>query len=318
MVTIKGIKVGTTYITSSYNDGASGSDTQVFDVTPVSILTISKPDDTVYTGSAFTPLPLVTAVVDGVSTTLNLGTDYTLSYINNTNVGVATVTATGIGNFTGTLSETWNITGATMTVSADDQSYTYDGTYHGYGVSVTTVNNQEATIRYRTTSSGEYNLTTFPTFKDVVNSGFNNVVYYQVTAPNHNTYTGSYNFRIYPLEAQLSWGTLSWSYDGYPHQTTCVVSNLISGDTCNVTLYNNSITNVGTVTVTARASEALSNSNYYLPDDVSVTLTISAGVFVRLSNVWTPIKKVFKKVSGSWVEQDKGMVFNTSEMYLKK
>ena len=122
---------------------------------------------------------------------------------------------------------------------------------------------------------------------------------------------------IYPREVILSWGTLSWVYDGQEHHTTCTVSNLVSGDTCTVTLYNNSITNIGSITVTARASEALSNSNYVLPHDESRTLTVSPGMFVKLSGTWTPVKEVYKKVSGTWVKQSMNEAFSTSKPYVK-
>ncbi len=50
-----------------------------------------------YTGNAFTPEPTVT---DG-ETTLAKGDDFTYSYDNNTDVGIATITVTGKGNYTG-------------------------------------------------------------------------------------------------------------------------------------------------------------------------------------------------------------------------
>lgn len=319
MSTIKGTKVGKTNISSTYSDVTEQNSNSIeFTVTAISLTSISTPEDNVYNGSAFCPTPVVTAIVEGNSVILVQGTDYDLSYSNNTNVGEATVTATGKGNFKGSVSSNWNITEANLIVIANDQSYTYDGSLHGTGISVTTVGENEYTVRYRTTSSGSYNLTSAPQFRNVVNSGYNGTVYFQVTAPNHNTYEGTYQLVIYPKEATLSWGTLSWVYDGQEHHTTCVVSNLVSGDTCTVTLYNNSITNIGSITVTARASEALSNSNYVLPHDESRTLTVSPGMFVKLDGVWTPVKEVYKKVSGVWVKQLMNDAFSTSEAYVKK
>lgn len=46
---------------------------------------------------------VVTALVDGVETVLTYGTDYTISYENNRDVGTATMTITGKGNYKGTL-----------------------------------------------------------------------------------------------------------------------------------------------------------------------------------------------------------------------
>jgi hypothetical protein len=59
-----------------------------------------------YTGSAITPTPVV--IYNGA--VLTLGTDYTLSYQNNTAVGVATVYAIGINTYVGkSASKTFNI-----------------------------------------------------------------------------------------------------------------------------------------------------------------------------------------------------------------
>ena len=50
-------------------------------------------------------------IVNDKSNTLVKGVDYTLSYTNNTAVGTATAIATGIGNYTGTISKTFEIVG---------------------------------------------------------------------------------------------------------------------------------------------------------------------------------------------------------------
>ena len=50
-------------------------------------------------------------IVNDKSVTLVKGVDYTLSYTNNTAIGTATAIATGIGNYTGTISKTFEIVG---------------------------------------------------------------------------------------------------------------------------------------------------------------------------------------------------------------
>ena len=60
-----------------------------------------------YTGNAWKPSPSVT--YNG--TTLKKGTDYTLSYSNNTKIGTATVTVTGQGKYSGTLKKNFYIKG---------------------------------------------------------------------------------------------------------------------------------------------------------------------------------------------------------------
>ena len=60
-----------------------------------------------YSGSAFTPKPVVTDTSCGY--TLVKDTDYTLSYANNTLAGTATVTVTGKGNYTGSVTKNFTI-----------------------------------------------------------------------------------------------------------------------------------------------------------------------------------------------------------------
>lgn len=62
--------------------------------------------DQVYTGVAFTPDPIIR---DG-SVTLVKNKDYTINYANNVNVGVATVTIVGKGNYRDTKEIKFNIT----------------------------------------------------------------------------------------------------------------------------------------------------------------------------------------------------------------
>lgn len=144
-----------------------------------------------------------------------------------------------------------------------------------------------------------------------------------VTATGIGNFTGTLTqtWDIVPKIVTLQWGETSWSYDGNPHSTTCVVTNLVPGDTCTVTLTGNSITDIGLVTVTATG---LSNTNYTLTgaSNTSVTLTITIGLFIKLLGVWTPVKEVYRKESGNWVKKEyeywNGDVFDTSEVYVKK
>jgi hypothetical protein len=67
--------------------------------------TFSSVSSQTYTGSAITPA--VTVSYNGK--TLTNGTDYTIAYSNNVNVGTATITITGKGNYTGSKSTTFTI-----------------------------------------------------------------------------------------------------------------------------------------------------------------------------------------------------------------
>ncbi|MBQ6662422.1 MAG: cell wall-binding repeat-containing protein [Firmicutes bacterium] len=62
-----------------------------------------------FTGAALKPAPVVKMTLNKKSVTLKAGTDYKVTYKNNTVPGTATVTITGIGNFTGTKSVSFKI-----------------------------------------------------------------------------------------------------------------------------------------------------------------------------------------------------------------
>ena len=111
------------------------------------------------------------------------------------------------------------------------------------------------------------------------------------------------NWVITPLTVDLIWGTTSWLYDGTAHSTTCRVGNLVGNDSCTVALSDNSITDVGTIWVTATA---LSNSNYRLPASGSlktVRLTIHPCMYIKVDGGWVPVIVIYKKINGSWVLQ---------------
>ena len=73
--------------------------------TPITASMIDAIDNQEYTGSAITP----TIVVKDGDNPLSLDTDYTVEYINNTEVGQATVTVTGKGKYTGTATVNFTI-----------------------------------------------------------------------------------------------------------------------------------------------------------------------------------------------------------------
>ena len=85
------------------------------------MLTISGIANKTYNGKAQTQ---AVVVKDG-TTTLKSGTDYTVFYKNNINAGTATVTITGIGNYTGTVNKTFTIRKAANAVTASGFTRSY-------------------------------------------------------------------------------------------------------------------------------------------------------------------------------------------------
>ena len=163
--------------------------TYEYNVKTIEASWIADIDDQTYTGSALTPALTITD--PETSTLLVLGTDYTVVYSNNTDEALSTqipaptVTVTGIGNYTGTVSKTFTILPAPLAVTATGFEGTYDAQAHSIYVTVPTTG---ATIMYGTTS-GNYTEATNPSYTNVGTY----TVYYKVstTNPHYADVTGS-------------------------------------------------------------------------------------------------------------------------------
>ena len=75
----------------------------------ISSATISGIESKTYNGKAQTQKPVVKVKVNGDTFTLKKGKNYNLSYKNNKNAGKATITISGIGAVTGSVSKTFKI-----------------------------------------------------------------------------------------------------------------------------------------------------------------------------------------------------------------
>ena len=98
---------GTATVTVNGTGDYTGTVTSTFRIVPVDLAkaTIAAIPDQAYTGSAVTPEPTVTLG----GRTLVSNTDYTVSYANNVNLGTATLTVTGTGNYAGAKTATFKI-----------------------------------------------------------------------------------------------------------------------------------------------------------------------------------------------------------------
>ena len=152
-----------------------------------------------------------------------------------------------------------------VTVSWGATSWTYDGSAHSTTCSISSgvISGTSCSVSLSGNSVGP------SVGSKTVTASLNNSNYTISSGGSSNTL--SINAKV----VTLSWGTLTWVYDGNSHGTTCTVSNLVGSDTCTVTLSNNSVgAAVSTKTVTATG---LSNGNYTLTgaSDTSKTLSIT-------------------------------------------
>ena len=114
-VTLTASQVGTTVAITDWADNGNATVTAGLTLqTDASdnngYVTIAAIPDQIYAnGNAITPEPSVSVKINNVSIPLTEGTDFDYSYANNTEAGVATVSVTGKGIFSGTLSTNFNI-----------------------------------------------------------------------------------------------------------------------------------------------------------------------------------------------------------------
>ena len=115
-------------------------------------VTINKPSNSVYDGKEHKWSP---AVTDKEGNALVEGTDYEVAYSTSDfrNVtGTVTVTITGIGNYTGTVTRTYEITPKAYRVTTDSAKKVYDGTALTAGGKIEGIVDGE-TVEFTTTGS---------------------------------------------------------------------------------------------------------------------------------------------------------------------
>ena len=193
----------------------------------------------------------------GVATASISGTKVTVTA--GTTAGSATITVTSAetDNYnSASASYTITVSNGTISVSASGWSGTYDGNAHSITLSVSSPSG--TTIKYRTASSGDYTLTTNPTYTNVGTY----TVYYQVSKAGYTTVTGSKQVVIEAKELTIP--TLSGTYTYNGSEQTATLSNF---DSNTMSVSNNKRTNAGNQNI----SVSLKNTNNYVWSDGSTT-----------------------------------------------
>ena len=303
--------VGTTRYQARYAGNASykpspASNIATLQVTPKKITKPTAKTSLVYNGSAQTGINNIpsemSVTIEGNRNAINAGnysTTYTL---------ISTTNYRWNDGTTAPVTVNWKITPRTVSIRWGTTSWLYDGTDHSTVCNLGNIIAGDSCFVGLSGNSITNVGTTTVTATELSNSNY--------ALPSNNTTT----LTVTPRTVSLRWGTTSWLYDGTAHSTTCTAGNLVGSDTCTVTLSNNSITDVGTIWVTATA---LSNSNYRLPeaDDIqlSAKLTIYPCMYIKAGGEWVSIKYIYKKVNGSWVKQTGeaiGNLFSEAGRYL--
>ena len=247
-----GIYVGQYDVTVTGKGNYTGTASQTYNIIAQEagsfVVTLST-ESVVYTGGE--QKPAVTVKKGDV--TLNEGTDYTVMYIDNINVGMATVTVRGKGNYEGTVNKTFFITPKTLTgdmVTLSASSFIYNGVQQRPGVTVSDHDFLTSNDYYITNEGG-------------VNIGSYNVI---ITGKSNYTGTVTKQFSITPLSLNdaniVLYEMASNIYDGKPKNPgvrEVTVGTLVVPTTGYTTSVSPNI-NVGTVTMTVTGKDNFTGS----------------------------------------------------------
>ena len=235
VVTAKGY--GDCTITATATSGVSASVSLSVVKTNIATLNFEKIADVVYNGSAFTP----DVVVKNQDYTLQKGTDYTVSYEDNVNVGTAKAIVTGKGDYEGT-KEVSFVIAAKDFADAKVTGIT-DKTYTGSKLT------QDLVVKDGKTSLKEgrdYEVA----YKNNVNAGTATVI---VTGKGNYAGTQEFSFAIHAKdlkEANIA-DIADYEYEGTEIRPEVVVKDgktkLVKGTDYTVSYENN--VNIGTATV---------------------------------------------------------------------
>ena len=246
-------------------------------------------DSFVYTGSQITPAVTIPGLTEG--------TDFTVAYSDNVKVGTATVTITGIGKYTGTVTKTFEISPASVSkaVVTGIKAKTYNGKAQTQSPVVKVGSN---TLVNKT----DYTLT----YKNNTNAGTATV-----TIKGKGNYTGSISktFKINKAAQKpacktsvVSVGkTGTFTITGSKGKLTVTSSNTKIVAISKTDQTNKKVTvkgvKVGTVKLTIKAAAATN----YNAASVSVTLKIVPAATAKITavNLAKGIKLTWAKVAGA-------------------
>ncbi|MCI8636886.1 MAG: hypothetical protein HFJ36_03375 [Clostridia bacterium] len=232
-----------------------------------------------------------------------------MAYSNNINVGTATVTITGKGNYAGTITKNFTIGKGTIRLNITGATQTYDGAEHTIGVSIAHPTSG-ATITYGT-EQGEYTLTSPPKYVEVGTYD----IYYKATAGNnYNELEGVQKLTIEAIDLSTVEGSIDineYTYDGNEKTPVFTIKKgnvtLNKGEDYTVS-YNNNI-NAGEATAIAKGTGhykgTMEKKFTIKPQDFSngTAKTVDEKIKYNIGGV-TPELEV-KDSSGKILEKDK-------------
>ena len=287
------INAGTAYVIIKGKGSYSGTVKRSFTIKPAIIYkqcTFYKIASQYYTGSQIKPVPNI----KNGTTALKNGTDFTVSYKNNTEPGTATLKVTGKGNYSGSVSKTFRITARAIN---DVEVTVPDTVFTGVQVKPDVVVSYG---NYQFINNSDYTLS----FKDNVNIGTASVV---VTGKNHLSGSRTVTFPIEKADissTEIAVKNATFTGSAVKSAVDVRLGNVTLKEGTHYTLsYKNNV-NAGTaqVTVSGKGSlegavtksftiakadiskASISASGTYAPDDVKIGINAKFGNYTLKSS----------------------------------
>lgn len=281
---------GTITITGKGIYGGSVNKTFTIKKLGISATAVSETGNKVYTGSVIKPVPAVK--VGGRA--LKNGTDFTVGYKDNTEPGTATLTVTGKGNYSGSVSKTFKITARAIN---DVEVTVPDTVFTGEQVKPDVVVSYG---NYQFISDSDYTLS----FKDNINIGTASVV---ITGKNHLSGSRTVTFPIEKADissTEIAVKNATFTGSAIKPSVTVKLGNVALKEGTHYTLsYKNNV-NAGTaqVIVSGKGSlegavtksftiskadiskASISASGTYAPDGVKIGITAKFGNYTLKSS----------------------------------
>lgn len=242
---------GDTFVRINGINNYTDTQTKFFDILPkdISELTATlSPTSFTYSGNENKPA----VTVKNGEKVLVQDTDYTVSYSDNIKAGTATATITGCGNYTGTQTLSFTVTGkavSALTATLSQTSYTYSGKANKPAV---TVKDGAKTL----TAGTDYTVS----YLNNVNAGTAAV---RITGKGNYTGTKNLNFTISGKSAAgltASLSTTSYTYSGNARKPTVTVKDgtktLKKGTDYTVSYHNNTNAGKATAKITGKGNYA--------------------------------------------------------------
>jgi uncharacterized repeat protein (TIGR02543 family) len=207
-----------------------------------------------YTGSAICPV----VSVNYKGSELKAGTDYTVTCPYNVNPGTGSITITGKGNYAGSISKTFEILKAPLTVTAKNNTITYGDEPSNAGVEYEGFVNGETENVLNGELSYSYDYAKFG------NVGEYAITPSGLTAGNYEIKYVAGKLKVEPKIISIAWGEQTvFTYDGEEHAPTATADGLLNNDECELAVTGAAV-NPGNYTATVTG---LSNTNYKLPEN---------------------------------------------------